>query len=73
MKNENFTSHLKHIISNIENDFYDEIQDDMISHQSLYPTLTIWLELHPEIVGKAFMQHLIDLEYYDLNNIEQYD
>ena len=73
MKDKNFNSHLKRIISNIENDFYDEIQDDMISQPSLYPTLTIWLELHPEIVGAAFMKHLIHLEYYDLNNIEQYD
>ena len=64
-----FDNNVKQIVSSIERDWNAQIQSDFDKQPDRYPDLLTWLELHPEIVGKAFIAHLINGGYTseDLN------
>jgi hypothetical protein len=55
-----FESNVFEIIQKIETDNREAIQWSFDKCPSRYPDLLTWLEENPEIVGRAFMQHLIN-------------
>ena len=64
-----FDNNVKQIVSSIETNYNRQIQNDFDKHPDIYPDLLTWLELHPDIVGKAFIAHLVNGGYTneDLN------
>jgi hypothetical protein len=58
-----FDNNVKQIIQAIETDYYSQIQKDFDTNPNLYCDFLTWLELHPEIVGKAFISHIINYGY----------
>ena len=64
-----FDNNVKQIVQAIETDYYSQIQNDFDNNPETYTDLLTWLELHPEILGKAFITHLINAGYTndDLN------
>ena len=65
-----FENNVKEIISKIEVSYNHDIQKDFDTNPTKYPNLITWLELHPEIVGKAFMNHIINYGFTDEDIIE---
>ena len=55
-----FENNVLEIIRKIESDNREAIQWGFDKCPMRYPDLFTWLEENPEIVGKAFMQHLIN-------------
>lgn len=55
-----FESNVKQIVKGIETDYNHEIMQDFHNCPQRYPDLFSWLCENPEIVGKAFMKHLIN-------------
>lgn len=51
-----FNHNVKQIVDSIETDWKKEIQNDFDTEPNKYPNLLTWLELHPVIVGKAFIK-----------------
>ena len=69
-----FYINFKKIIKSIEVDYNHDIQRDFDKNPTQYPDLMTWLELHPDIVGKAFMKHIIEygITDEDLNESKQF-
>jgi hypothetical protein len=55
-----FENNVKQIIRKIEQEYQKDIQTDFDNEPSKYPDLLTWLELQPGVVGRAFMQHIIE-------------
>lgn len=55
-----FENNVLEIIRKIEIDYNRTIMQDFDEQPNLIPDLFTWLEKNPDIVGKAFMQHLIN-------------
>lgn len=55
-----FENNVREIVSSIETEYFHDIQRDFDQNPQKYPDLLTWLELHPEIVGVAFMKHIIN-------------
>ena len=55
-----FENNVKQIVGLLENNYGAIIQADFDRQPDKYPDLLTWMEENPEIVGKAFMQHLIN-------------
>ncbi len=55
-----FSNNVMAIINNIESNYKDLIQSDFDNEPTKYTDLMTWLELNPEIVGKQFMNHVIN-------------
>ena len=58
-----FDNNLKQIVSKIETDYGSLIMLDFDQHPDKFPDLFTWLELHPEIVGRYFMAHIIEMGF----------
>ena len=54
-----FENNVKQMVQSIETDYYSQIQSDFDTYPDEFPDLLTWLELHPNIVGEAFMKHII--------------
>lgn len=56
-------TNVKKLIRKIESENREQIQKDFDYQPLVFPDLLTWLELHPEIVGRYFMQMIIDYGY----------
>jgi len=55
-----FENNVKELINKIEKENAKDIQWGFDKCPQRYPDLFTWLQENPEIVGRYFMQHLVD-------------
>lgn len=55
-----FENNVKKMVAELESNYGSVIQADFDKYPELYPDLFTWMEMHPEEVGKVFMNYLIN-------------